>query len=150
MTLDRVIAKIVYEFTGRIPMTAKKIVMEPSSFVAAPYLESVFDLFSGVPQKRSDYSSACIYIIPDSLQGGTAVTFSQNILSVGTKIINLSAIVSNAKDNALFRKDIYSVKTYRNKTTILTGNLFDSIPSGGGVQVKLNTEWSTDTLRAQF
>jgi hypothetical protein len=34
--------------------------------------------------------------------------------------------------------------------TVLSGNFFDSIPSSGGVQVKLRTTWQEDTLRAEF
>jgi hypothetical protein len=151
ITLDRVVAKIVYEFTGRIPMDAKKIAVSPNAYPEAPFIETILDFFSGQLQKSIEhYHMVYTYFIPDSLQGGTAVTFSQYILSVGTKIISINAIVTNANSLELFRKDIYSVKTLKNKTTVLTGNLFDSIPSGGGVQVKLNTEWSTDTLKAQF
>ncbi|NLR57536.1 hypothetical protein HGH93_05470 [Chitinophaga polysaccharea] len=46
--------------------------------------------------------------------------------------------------------DIYKVMLKTNQTTLLLGYLFDSIPAGGGVQVKVNPNWGSDTIKVEF
>ena len=145
MTLNRVICQLVYQFNGRVPITAAKVSVTPS--VPAPTL----DFYKGYLVVDPDHNKLTYtYTLPDSIPGSSGVSLSQYILNMDNKILSVRTIVSNATGQSLLDREIYSIKTYRNQTTIIRGNLFDSIPSAGGIQVKLNTPWSNDTLTADF
>ncbi|TWF40682.1 hypothetical protein FHW36_104365 [Chitinophaga polysaccharea] len=152
MALDRVVSKMVYQFKGRIPFNAKKVSIRPYLAEAPSTLSSLLDFYTGTNKRNQHYNYyAYEYPIPDSLIGKEGLTISTYMINpAGTMSADFSVHISDATNKYIGGADIYKVLLKTNQTTLLTGYLFDSIPAGGGVQVKVNPNWGRDTIKVEF
>lgn len=152
MTLDRVVSRLMYQFKGRIPYNARKISIWPHYLDDVYGISPFLDFYTGSNLASQHYHYAPYYYsIPDSLIGHDGLTLNTYLMNPsGTQSTDVEISVTDSTGKVISSKAIYSVMIENNKTTLLSGYIFDSIPASGGVQVKVNPNWSTDTIKAEF
>ncbi len=155
ITLERIVSKLTVHIKGKIPYNTHTFTLSPSNPDPSDIngLQGALDYYTGaIPQRTANGGyDAWQYILPDSLQGTTDIDFDTYILNPsGNRTISFGIYTKDTLGKVLASRSVYDVHLETNKVTLLSGYLFDSIPTSGGLNVKVNSQWKQDSIVAQF
>lgn len=153
MVLERVVSKLALTVKGKVPNNARTIVISPLRKDGPTMygLPGELTYFTGEVRPNSSTYLSWTYKVPDSIQGKPAIVFDGYIINPsGNRTISLHLDVLDSLNQRITHKYIYDVQLETNKVTQLSGFLFDSVPTTGGLGVKVNTQWKKDSIIAQF
>jgi hypothetical protein len=158
--LSRVVTKVKVVIKDRIPFDAKSISIKLSAFPMST-IPDTDDIFSGIDLTSGTYYYAVrqqfIYYplvidIPDSLKGSTNFTSEFYLLVLPPTTKMRMALTSTKTDGSILSsKEISNISIVVNKKTVLTGNLFDTLPADStGLSVIVDGNWNADSTVVSF
>lgn len=144
--LERITAKLEFVFKDAIPLNAKRF------YASLARVDNVIELFTGESVNGSPDRATFVYDFKESEKGRTGVKISTYIIVTRPFTSEDGIYMSYLDDagNTIVSRVVPNIAYKNNKTTILTGYMFDPIGSIGVSPVIGNTSWSTDSIKYNF
>lgn len=155
LNLDRIVAKMKITFKDQIPYDIKMIrfflMSNPASEFGVPStLYYYHGKMLGSGRAGMNGYDEMQFIVPDSLKGVANKQFELYILTFEQKKLNLAVSKIDTASRLSYLKTIYDIPIKPNMLTTLEGRVFDTLPGGSGVSIRLDSNWEQDSVSMSF